>query len=114
MCPSAPARLSFSPNTSSKSVVDLPGEIPRCARQEPRARPDVGVGDLGRSGRLRHLRTACATLPVPSITMDVHTRRRDVFDRVFVKLARVFERPTAIETDPTLFGTRVALLVDVI
>ena len=31
--------------------------------------------------------------------MDVHTRRPDVFDRVFVKLARVFERPTAIATD---------------
>ena len=30
---------------------------------------------------------------------DFHTRRRKVFHRVFVELARVFERPTAIETD---------------
>ena len=72
---------------------------PAIAPQQPGARPDVGLGDPGRCGRLRNFRTARATRSMPPITRDFHTRRRKVCHRVFVELARVFERPTAIETD---------------
>ena len=72
---------------------------PAITHQQPGARPEVGVGDLGRSRRLRPLATARATLMMPSITMDFHTRRRDVFDRVFVERARVLQRSSTVETD---------------
>ncbi len=72
---------------------------PAIAHQQPGARPDIGVGVLGRSRRLRHLATARATLSMPPITRDFHTRWRDVFDGVFVERVRVFERSSTVETD---------------
>ena len=74
---------------------------PAITHQQPGARPDIGVGALEWSRRLRHLATARATLSMPPITRDFHTRRRDVFDCVcvFVERARVFERSSTVETD---------------